>query len=346
MRRSMQTLDRDFEQYAVEALRDRVGPVSTIGGTDSGPDLLLDVDDRRIAIEVKAMAYATADRVEALKRTRPPGELVLVVADRINAPARELIESLGWGHLEASTGDLFLRAPGIRINTTVPPLVQRAPEQPTGIIGHSGRVLAYEILRRHYDRSPQPIRTSTSQGEFGLARSSASDAMRALKAADLVHRDGSPALPELFWDLARVWQPTNRRWLAAIPDPDDWNHDTDPDSPLWHLAGLAAAIVRGAPAVGAEAGPVDLYVPSATQLSIALRRYGAADPISAAASVAPPPVPQLTNHHTGRSEKLHRGWPVIHPVAAALDLAALDDARSHQILDEWRPTGEAVWHER
>jgi hypothetical protein len=41
----------------------------------------------------------------------------------------------------------------------------------------------------------------------------------------------------------------------------------------------------------------------------------------------------------------HRGWPVVHPVAAALDLAALDDARSHQILDEWRPAGEAVWHD-
>lgn len=84
---------------------------------------------------------------------------------------------------------------------------------------------------------------------------------------------------------------------------------------------MEAAIVHGAPAVGAGPGTIDLYVPNATQLSIALRRYGAANPISAVASIALPPVPQLTNHHTGRSEKLHRGWPVTHPVDAALDLA-------------------------
>lgn len=345
MRHTAQTRNRDLEHYAVDALRDKAGPVSVDTGVGSAPDLSLDVDGHRIPLDIKAMAYATPERVHRLIRTSPPREVILIVADRINAPARELIESLGWGHLDASTGDLFLHAPGIRIDTTVPALAPRDREARAGIVGPSGRVLAYEILRRHYDRSPDPIRTSTSSEDFGLARSSASDAMRALKAADLVDRHGSPLLPELFWALARVWQPDTRDWLATAPDPDDWDRRADPDAPRWHLGGVEAAVFHGAPAVGSNEGPIDLYVPGATEMTIALRRCGAADPISAAASVATPPVPQLTTSGETRSEMFHRGWPVVHPVAAALDLAALDDARSHQILDEWRPAGEAVWHD-
>lgn len=345
MRRTSRTRNRDLEHYAMGTLRDKVGPVSTDTDSSGTPDLSIDMDGRQVTVQVETMAYATPERIHRLERTRPASGVVLVVADRINAPARELIESLGWGHLDASTGGLFLHAPGIRIDTMVPALTPHDTGTPTGIVGPSGRTLAYEILRRHYDRSPGPIRTSTSADEFGLARSSASDAMRALKAADLVDGDGTPLIPELFWTLARVWQPDARYWLASPPDPDDWPRPSDHNTPLWRLGGLQAAVIHGAPAVGGGEGPIDLYVPGATEMSIALRRYGAADPISAAASIATPPVPQLTAPAQTESQTVHRGWPIVHPVAAALDLAALDDARSHQILDEWRPAGEAVWHD-
>lgn len=344
MRRSNKTRSRDLEQYAINALRDKVGPVSTDIDSNSTRDLSLDMDGHQVTVHVATMAYATPERIHRLERTMLASGFVLVVADRINAPARELIESLGWGHLDASTGGLFLRTPGIRIDTRVPALMQHATDAPTGIVGPSGRTLAYEILRRHYDGSPEPIRTSTSADEFGLARSSASDAMRALKAADLVDGDGSPLIPELFWALARVWQPDTRYWLATPPDPGESPRPRDHDTPRWCLGGLQAAVVHGAPAVGGGEGPIDLYVPGATEMSIALRRYGAADPISAAASIATPPAPQLTAPSPAGSETFHRGWPVVHPVAAALDLAALDDARSQQILDEWQPAGKTVWH--
>ncbi|CAN5750847.1 hypothetical protein BH23ACT2_BH23ACT2_00250 [soil metagenome] len=350
MRRPAGELTRDLEQFAVAALEERVGPVSLASGADSSDDVVVEVDGQQLAIALKTMAYATVDRIEALRRAgtgrNDDDRMVLIVADRINAPARELIESSGWGHLDTSTGNLFLRAPGVRVETTVAALERGSSGDRSGVVGRSGRVLAYEILRRHYDGSPDPILTSTSKDEVDLARSSASDAMRALVAADLVTRDGAPALPDLFWELARVWQPADRRWLATVPDPDDWNLEADPDAAASHLAGTEAAIVHGAPAVGAGDGPVELYVPGPVLLSIAVRRYGVADPISAAASVAVPSAHQVTRPRHDQAERHHRGWPVVHPVAAALDLAALGDARSQQILDEWHPKGEAVWHEQ
>ena len=93
---------------------------------------------------------------------------------------------------------------------------------------------------------------------------------------------------------------------------------------------------------------MDLYVPGPVLLTIAERRYGAADVLSARASVAVPAVSQVTAVPApgARAPVIVRGWPVVHPVAAALDLASLGDARARQILEEWEPDGNAVWRER
>lgn len=346
VRRSTETLDGNLRDFAVAALSEKVGDVSV--EPDAGADVIVQIDGLRLAILMKTTSYATVERVEAFKRRDPPTSdaVVLIVADRINAPARQAIEQAGWGYLDATTGLLYLRAPGIRIDTRVEPLAIGPEAKPIGVVGRAGRVVAYEILRRHYDRHLQPVLTSTSKKEFDLARSSTSDALRALAAADLLTATGAPILPELFWEVAKVWAPTDRRWLASIPDADEWGQSPDPRKPPWHLGGVEAAIVHGAPAVGAGEGPVELYVHGPVLLSIAARRYGSADPLAAAASVAVPSAHQVTVHHDPGSSRKHRGWPVIHPVAAALDLAALADARSQQILDEWQPDGQAVWHER
>ena len=346
MRRSSEALATDLRQFAVVALGEKVGPVSV--SPDDPAEVTVEIDGHRLITEIKTAAYATVERVGAMQRDTPAstGGAVLVVAERINAPARQALENAGWGYLDATSGALFLRASGIRIDTTVASLDPGSAARPIGIVGRAGRVVAYEMLRRHYDGQEQPILTSTSMEEFDLARSSTSDAIRALAAADLITSSGAPVLPELFWELAKVWAPVDRRWLASIPDADEWGLSVYPAKPTWHLCGVEAAIVHGAPAVGAGEGPVELYVPGPVVLSIATRRYGSADPIAAAASVAVPSAHQVTTSHDAGPSVRHRGWPVVHPVAAALDLAALADARSQQILDEWHPSGEAVWHDR
>lgn len=344
-RRSTDVLDRSLREQAAAALADAVGNVNT--ATDSG-DLEIELDGHRVTIDVKTMAYATVDRVEALRRRGLPmgDRSILVVADRINQPAQAVLRAAGWGYLDLATGSLFLRAPGIRIDTTVDG-ERRGRPKPVGVVGRAGRVVAYELLRRQYDRDPRPVLTTTSLDQFDLARSSTSDARRALIGAGLLAEDGEPLLPELFWALAREWAPTDRRWLASVPDPSDWNRAHDPTEPTWRLGGTQAAISLGAPIVTAADGPTDLYVPGPVLLSIAVRRYGSSDPLAAAASVAVPVVHQVTaSPDPAAGEPRHHGWLLVHPVAAALDLAAAGDARSLQVLAEWQPDGEAVWHER
>lgn len=346
-RRSTDVLDRTLREQAAIAIVAAVDGVAQPKAAHA--DLEVELDGQRVTIEVKTMAYATVDRVEALKRkAMPTGDRsVLVVADRINQPAKAALRAAGWGYLDLATGSLFLRAPGIRIDTTVDVVGPGARSAPVGVAGRAGRIVAYELLRRSYDRDPRPVLTTTSLDQFGLARSSTSDARRALIGAGLLAEDGEPVLPELFWALAREWTQTDRRWLAGVPDPRDWEGTHDPTEPTWRLGGTQAAVSLGAPVVTAADGPMDLYVPSPVLLSIAVRRYGSSDPLAAAASVAVPVVHQVTAPHDPASgERRHHGWLLVHPVAAALDLAASGDARSLQVLAEWQTDGEDVWHER
>jgi len=346
MRRSTAQIEEELQDLAVRALIEKVGPVTE--AADGRADLVVDVDGRRLAIDLRATAYGTVERVDAMRRRHPPRDdlLVLFVADRINRPAQDALRSLGWGYFDASTGALFLRGSGVLVDTTVDTVATGPDAKPSGIVGWTGRIVAYELLRRHFDQDPNRILTSRSEKEFGAPRSSTSDALRALAAADLII-DGEPVVPQLFWELARVWAPADRRWLASVPDPADWVFEHDPTRGSWRIGGARAAAFHGAPVVDAGEGAVELYVPGPVLLSIATRRYGVAEPLSAAASVAVPTVHQVTRSYYPDEvpELLVDGWPVVHPVAAVLDLAALDDARSLQILSEWHPRGAAVWHE-
>ena len=206
-RRSTDVLDRSLREQAMAALVEAVGGVQP--ASNSTDDLEIELDGHR----VKTMAYATVDRVEALKRKGVPtgDKSILVVADRINQPAQAALKEAGWGYLDLATGSLFLRAPGIRIDTTVDAVEPGERPKPVGVVGRAGRVVAYELLRRRYDEDPRPVLTTTSFDQFDLARSSTSDARRALIGAGLLTEDGEPVLPELFWALAREWAPTDRR---------------------------------------------------------------------------------------------------------------------------------------
>src|SRR5690606_5567586 len=123
-----------------------------------------------------------------------------------------------------------------------------------------------------YDRDQRPVLTTTSSDEFDLPRSSTRDARQALIAGGLLTDDGDPVVPEPFWALAGEWAPTDRRWLASGPDPDDWARAHDPTEPMWRLGGTQAAVTLGAPIVSAADGPMDFYVPAPVLLSVSVRR--------------------------------------------------------------------------
>jgi len=119
VRRSSEALAEELRELAVAALADKVGSVTK--STSSPFDLEVEIDGQPLRVEVRTAAYATVERVEAMKRLHPPrGDgLVLVVADRINQPARAALKDAGWGYLDAASGALYLRGPGMRIDTTV-----------------------------------------------------------------------------------------------------------------------------------------------------------------------------------------------------------------------------------
>lgn len=351
MRRSTEQLQHDLFQFAQRALEAKVGPVTVL---TQPPEATLRVtfDGNSLFFVLQMMAYATEDRIRRALRDRDnsAGSINLIVADRLTVSAKVLMASFGWGYIESSTGSIFIHAPGVRIETSVETLsadlvstTQRLAR--SGIVGRNGRILAYELLRRHFDNDDTPIKTSTSKKEFDLPRSSTSDAMRALIAADLVRDNGAPIIPELFWELARNWKPTQQQFLASTPDPSAWADEVAVSQQSWKLAGTQAAIIHGAPAVGTSDTQLELYVPSLVEMSVATRMHGVTDALSAKAVLLAPPVPQIIRRSEAPSTTRFQGWSVVHPVCAALDLASIDDARSHQILSEWEPKGRAVWHE-
>jgi hypothetical protein len=290
-------------------------------------DLLVTIDDRVFAIEVKSAAYVTPERARRLLEQGPADSIVLVVADRISESATELLRDAGWGWLDAK-GRLSLRAPGVVVLTEVPP----PPRSPArgGVIGRRGRVVAYRLLTRPDEK------ISTTRSELGLAPSSVSEAMRDLRAAGLITERGAPVLPELFWEMAGAWV-SERAWLGTRPDSNEARR-RGPHEAEWKLSGTKAAAALGAPVVAGRETPLDLYVPGPIALNIAARRYRAADPVAAVASVASAPVSEVTT----TPSTLHvEGWPVSHLVAVALDLAQ-DQGRGREILESWEHP-DRVW---
>lgn len=288
------------------------------------------IDGRRVSFDVVPVAYATATRVQSLVGTQLGGDAPLLVSDRITSDARHLLEESGWSYLDRR-GRLRLRAPGIIVDTEVPPTSTVAPEPDPRepLAGAAGLAIAYRLLVLP-DRPATPTRSGT-----GFAPSTVSVALRRIRDAGLIDSEGRPIVPELFWALAERWRPS-RRWLAQAPDPSEAGHD--PAAPGWRLTGTSAAVELGAPVV-ASGSPLDFCVPGPAALTIALRRHGLApDPAVAAASVAVAPVSAVTSEPASRHGA---GWPLAHPVAVALDLAQ-DRGRGREILQDWNPV-ERVW---
>lgn len=325
-------------EHALVAVLTEIG-IRCDTGPGAGADLLAHVDDHAVAIEVKATAYATPERVRAMTRTsRRRKTTPLLVADHITDAARADLTATGWSWLDRR-GHLYLRAPGVMIDRRISPVPRPGASRPARpIAGAVGVAVAYSSLLD--PTAPQPVRATARL--LGFSPSSISTARSALAAAGLLERDGLPVVPELFWALAEEWR-TQRVWLARKPTPRDTHaHARDLAQPGWCLTGTAAALEWGAPVVAADPVP-DLYVPGPVMVTIAQRQYGTADSAAgAAASVAVPPASLITQQRMGP----HRNgrWPLAHPLAVALDLAQ-DRARGREILEGWTPPAgfHRVW---
>lgn len=323
---------------SLESLDITVGAVHDQGQSDAVLDVL--VDDRILTLLLESKAYCTAQVArELIHRAGPPrtGIVRMVVAERITADARNELTRAGWSWLDRR-GRLHLRGPAVRVDEDVhvgrP--TEAAPPGPA-ISGRSGISVAYWLLA-HPRESLSP---TGHRRELRLAPSTVSTSVRRLVDAGLVDESRRALTPELFWELGLVWR-SERTWLATAPDPSRHAAHPDPHAPRWRRGGTAAAAAWGAPVVTGEGGPVELYVPGPVEVSIAVRRYGAAEPGAGAAvlSVAPA-APVCAGPGDDPNQPDVGGWPAAPKLAAALDMAQ-DRARGREILDDWRDQ-DAVW---
>jgi DNA-binding transcriptional ArsR family regulator len=316
-------------------------------------DLILLVDERRIALNAKY--YALVDESRALKLIRDMSSqsrtkdnetsVPLIIGDRIVSGAREILRdaNVSWFDLR---GHLHLTAAGLRVDVDTESSIGSTP-QTKPIAGQVGLSTAVDLLLHQPDRAS--VRETARR--IGAAPSTVSTAMRSLRRAGLMEDDGSTDLKALFWVTAREWSP---EWIPVGKYPDATGpmrnpalelRLDDPESPGWAMGGDYAAAQLGAPIGLAAGGPPDFYVPSIRTHRLASSILGEArGTATPAARLAVAPVRAVCERRISLASSLNEHWLIARPLFIALDLAQ-DRGRGTEILESWDPGmwGTRVW---
>jgi len=339
---------------ALDALTSAVGSLGLAvrpGEVDASPNQDLAVvfpDGREVGLQVKTVALITADSVPGLLRRWSTSETEggrVVVADRITAEARTSLNQAGWGWLDLR-GHLRLTGPGLFIDSDVPVLVGPETDR-QGIIGRVGIELAALLLLDPARR----IGVRAAAAALSRAPSSISEAFAALRGAGLVDEDNKPALPALFWELAKHWKPVSCD-VASVPIPGGRDNAAlrlgmdDVESTVgWALTDTVGAAAYGAPVSIRADHPPDFYVPDQGTLRRSVQLLGTATTATMRASrVRIAPVSLVCSRRIDAAGWAAEEWPLANPLFVALDLAQ-DPGRGKEILDGWTPgrVGIRVW---
>ncbi|BBU22464.1 MULTISPECIES: hypothetical protein [Mycobacterium] len=337
------------EMNAVDELADAVAAVGLkFVRANEANDLHADgvlvlPDNRQLLVEVKTSSLMTTkglrDQLQLWSHQLRANTVGVVVANRITADAREELRAAGWSWLD-TRGHLRLAANGLLVDANVP-AAMRAPRRREPFAGQVGIELASAMLLTP-DRvvSIRPLAT-----QIDRAPSSVSDTIAAFRDANLITPAGHPRTPELFWELASRWKPTD---FAVANEPREGgllnalrvNLD-DFDKPGWALSDSRAAAVYGAPIAIRSNHPPVLYVPDQQVMRRAAKLLAPArEHITPTAVVRVAPTPLVCIYRqdpvdfpgNGNSEY----WPMTRPLFVALDLAQ-DPGRGREILDSWTP---------
>jgi hypothetical protein len=280
----------------------------------------------------------------------------IVVADTVSDGARAALRDLRWGWLDRSSGAQFVNGVGPadpplvvhfvdrRLDDRYPddgPTRLRNVEGSNAISGRAAISLAVAYLAR--PAGPPSLREIASWSE--MSPQSMSNAARRLADHGFLTPSGGPVLPDLFWELARVWQPQKVIAVAEEPTVDMLPATmVDPASgvPGVALGGDLVAAAMGAHLVSPDVRPW-LWLPSLTTIRRLGRALGLASWEGRAAALALPPSPLVTRSGWRRAPRVLGGWPEEHPLFAALDLARIP-GRGPEILEQFAPEGvHRVW---
>ena len=283
--------------------------------------------------------------ISAADRRR--GVVGVIVSDRITEAAKKRLRTKKWGWLDLR-GDLHLEAPGVFIDARVSSIEPAVDVMKEPLAGAVGLELACLLLM-------DPVRVfgvRQAAAELGRAASSVSQERRRLRESGLVDTEHRPVCPDLFRALARRWSPESVD-LASLPRPGDTPiNDSlhlgldDPEHQAgWALGDTLAAIAYGAPVSASGGYPPDLYAPDRATLRRARQLLGASSSRQErAGTLRVAPVPMVTSRRVVWTAQETAGWPLVHPLFVALDLAQ-DPDRGSEVLAGWDPPGrwQRVW---
>jgi hypothetical protein len=329
-----------------------LAPTDTTRSDSSGADLTVDVDDRRVSLELKYYSLVDLPRATHLSRlaarpTTPENAPVpVVISDRIVEQARQELRqaNVSWFDLR---GHLFLSAPGLRVDVDTPRSNGgRRSQEP--ITGRVGLATAIDILLQG-PQAHASVRDIARR--IRAAPSSVSVAMKALREANFMDKQGTADLPALFWATAPHWTP---HWVAVsrYPHPDGPMRNPalqigfdDTDGAGWALTGDLAAAALGAPLGVPSGAPPQLYVPTrqAHRLAISILEESSAS-ASPQARLAVVPVHAACEQRIDAAGWHNQHWLLARTLFVALDLAQ-DPGRGTEILRDWHPSvgGDRVW---
>jgi len=346
-----------FGVDGVAALRDAAAAVGLsveLNGPDGdvGPDLVVVTPSGdRILLQLKQQSLASAEGLDQriarwMSQAPDISGVRVVVADRVTREAREVLKDAGWGWLDLR-GHLHLAGPGVFVDADVPAMressVRSAP-----LAGRVGVEVAAQLLL-----SPdEPARVRKIAAELGRAPSSVSHTLTGMQEAGLVDAHRRPAVPELFWELAAIWQPIQAdvrtvpaQGDGAVNDALKMGLDAIARTSGWALSDSVAAATYGAPVALRSDHPPDFYVPDSGILRRAVHLLGAAaDHDSRFATIRVAPVPMVCARRVDPAGWADQVWPLALPLFVALDLAQ-DAGRGREVLDGWTPHhgGRRVW---
>jgi len=249
---------------------------------------------------------------------------MLVVADRISDVARQRLSDAGVAWLDRR-GHLWIRAPGLYVNTHIPRTAAPPPPRVVDILSGTGFDVCLALLT-----SPDtPVGVNELARKIGRSPGRVSEILGALRRQGLVEGGNRPVVPELFWDAADRWRP---RWIPLSTEPKP-----EP-AERYRLSGTVGALALGAPLAAGTNWP-QLYVADDADVAAIASAYGASGGWTAAEIAVCP-----STYALSMAPAVYRGgFPVATAVVVAFDLS-LDKARGREILESWSPEGSLrVW---
>ena len=280
---------------------------------------------RRLPLDVVGASVVDASRATDLVRhvTSP----AIVVGDLITEDGRAVLDAAGvsWldrrGHLRISNRDVWID----RQVTPLPRHLQRS-----GGTGPVRGAAAIGVAAGHLIDPERFGGVRAMAGLLGLSPAAVSTARSRLDDAGLLApgRDGRRAL---FGALSAAWSPT---WTDLARRPRAPSHLL--------ASGTLAAAASGAPIVATHHFPVELYCTDVDRFERIRLRAGPAESLGPEARLAVAPTPLLAIARDPADRSVG-GFPVVHPLFIALDLAS-DPARGGEALVAWDPQGwDRAW---